>query len=258
MLIKCNLVHADYSEYNLLYFKSKVWAIDVSQSVEKDHPYSFEFLKRDIFNTNSYFMKKGVMVFKIQNLFDFITDAEITEEKEEEAIEKMKEDVLENGVDTEKEMTDFLLYKIPTSLGIFSTVEEVQFKLEEIKNNLDTLIFGRFIGRDERKFLEEEDDEDEEEVENEVLDEKKILENVGENGEIVNQGIEGGEGEKKDDWSEEKPDKKSKGFDPFEGMSKQERKKLVKEQNKEKRKNKIPKKKKKQLMKKAKQRKVKT
>lgn len=223
MLIKCNLVHADYSEYNLLYLKGRVWVIDVSQSVEKDHPYSFEFLKRDIFNTNNYFMKKGVLTFKIQSLFDFITDVEIKEEKEEEFIQKMKDEVMKSGVDTEKEMKDFLLYRIPTSLGIFSTFEEIQSKLEDLKTNLDTMIFGRFIGRDERKFLEEDDDEEGEE-------EERV-------------------------WLEEKPIKKSSRWDPFEGMTKQERKKLVKQQNKEKRKNKLPKKKKKQMMKKAKKRK---
>lgn len=153
MFIKCNLVHADYSEYNLLYFKKTVWVIDVSQSVEKDHPYSFEFLKRDIFNTNNYFKKKGVNVFKIESLFDFITDFELKDEDEQGFIQRMKDEVMDGDMDTEKEMNDFLLYQIPTSLGIFSTVEEVQFKLQELQTNLDTMIFGRFIGRDRKSVV---------------------------------------------------------------------------------------------------------
>ena len=34
----CNLVHGDLSEYNMLMWKGKVHIIDVSQSVDHDHP----------------------------------------------------------------------------------------------------------------------------------------------------------------------------------------------------------------------------
>ena len=39
------LVHGDLSEYNILYYESEVFFIDVSQSVEHDHPASFDFLR---------------------------------------------------------------------------------------------------------------------------------------------------------------------------------------------------------------------
>ena len=39
------LVHGDLSEYNILYHQSEVYFIDVSQSVEHDHPASFDFLR---------------------------------------------------------------------------------------------------------------------------------------------------------------------------------------------------------------------
>lgn len=38
MFQECRLVHADLSEYNMLYFNENVYIIDVSQSVEHDHP----------------------------------------------------------------------------------------------------------------------------------------------------------------------------------------------------------------------------
>ena len=56
----CRLVHADFSEYNLLYFKEEVYVIDVSQSVEHDHPMALEFLRRDCSNINEFFKKKGL------------------------------------------------------------------------------------------------------------------------------------------------------------------------------------------------------
>lgn len=54
---KCNLIHADLSEYNILY-DSKIdyyYFIDVSQSVLSDHPQSDLFLLRDIRNINRFF-----------------------------------------------------------------------------------------------------------------------------------------------------------------------------------------------------------
>ncbi|XP_023244343.1 serine/threonine-protein kinase RIO3-like [Centruroides sculpturatus] len=53
----CNLVHADLSEYNLLWHKDQVWVIDVSQSVEPNHPQALEFLMRDCINVIEFFKK---------------------------------------------------------------------------------------------------------------------------------------------------------------------------------------------------------
>ncbi|VVT46058.1 uncharacterized protein SAPINGB_P001025 [Magnusiomyces paraingens] len=72
---QCKLVHADLSEYNILYHKKKLWIIDVSQSVEHDHPHSLEFLRMDIKNVTDYFRKKGhcPVLFSERRLFQFIT-----------------------------------------------------------------------------------------------------------------------------------------------------------------------------------------
>jgi serine/threonine-protein kinase RIO1 len=53
----CRLIHADLSEYNILYFQGKLFIIDVSQSVEHDHPHSMEFLKKDVENMTRYFQQ---------------------------------------------------------------------------------------------------------------------------------------------------------------------------------------------------------
>ncbi|XP_056290745.1 serine/threonine-protein kinase RIO3 isoform X2 [Pseudoliparis swirei] len=50
---ECNLVHADLSEYNMLWHEGKVWLIDVSQSVEPTHPHALEFLFRDCRNVST-------------------------------------------------------------------------------------------------------------------------------------------------------------------------------------------------------------
>jgi RIO kinase 1 len=73
MYHKCRLVHADFSEYNLLYHKKTVYVIDVSQSVEHDHPHALEFLRKDCTNTIEFFRKTiPVQIMTIRELFDFV------------------------------------------------------------------------------------------------------------------------------------------------------------------------------------------
>ncbi|WAC05038.1 MAG: serine protein kinase RIO [Methanoregula sp.] len=51
---KAELVHADLSEFNILY-GDKPYIIDMGQSVTRDHPRAFQFLMRDIKNINRFF-----------------------------------------------------------------------------------------------------------------------------------------------------------------------------------------------------------
>nr|WP_250317223.1 serine protein kinase RIO [Methanoculleus bourgensis] len=50
------LVHADLSEYNILYHE-KPYLIDMGQAVTLDHPQALTFLIRDIKNLNRYFSR---------------------------------------------------------------------------------------------------------------------------------------------------------------------------------------------------------
>merc|ERR1719159_728456 len=68
----CKLVHGDLSEYNILHYRDALYVIDVSQSVEHDHPQALEFLKRDLVNVNDFFGRMSVPVVPIRKLFDFI------------------------------------------------------------------------------------------------------------------------------------------------------------------------------------------
>ncbi|TLS31495.1 hypothetical protein PpBr36_02511 [Pyricularia pennisetigena] len=72
----CRLVHADLSEYNILYNDGKLYIIDVSQSVEHDHPRSLEFLRMDIKNMGDFFRRKGVDTLPDRTIFNFITASE--------------------------------------------------------------------------------------------------------------------------------------------------------------------------------------
>ncbi|KAI2639818.1 Serine/threonine-protein kinase Rio1 [Hypomontagnella submonticulosa] len=87
----CKLVHADLSEYNILYNDKRLYIIDVSQSVEHDHPRSLEFLRMDIKNTGDYFRREGVDTLPDRTIFEFITDPEgaVEEPGLSEAIEQL-------------------------------------------------------------------------------------------------------------------------------------------------------------------------
>uniref|UniRef100_A0A673APM3 Serine/threonine-protein kinase RIO1 n=1 Tax=Sphaeramia orbicularis TaxID=375764 RepID=A0A673APM3_9TELE len=78
MFQEARLVHADLSEFNMLYHDGDAYIIDVSQSVEHDHPHALEFLRKDCSNVNEFFVKRGVAVMTIRELFDFITDPSVT------------------------------------------------------------------------------------------------------------------------------------------------------------------------------------
>ncbi len=59
---KAGLVHADLSEYNLLFWEEKVFVIDVGQSVPLDHPRAAEWFQRDVGNIARYFHRLRVDV----------------------------------------------------------------------------------------------------------------------------------------------------------------------------------------------------
>lgn len=90
---KCKLVHADLSEFNLLYHDGKIVVIDVSQSVEHDHPHALEFLRKDCTNITDFFAKKDVATMTLRELFTFITDPNITEQNMEEYLERIAEKI---------------------------------------------------------------------------------------------------------------------------------------------------------------------
>ncbi len=59
---KAALVHADLSEYNLLFWEGRVVVIDVGQSVPADHPRAAEWFARDIANIARFFHRLRVDV----------------------------------------------------------------------------------------------------------------------------------------------------------------------------------------------------
>jgi RIO kinase 1 len=70
---EAELVHADLSEYNILYYRKKPVVIDVGQSVLTEHVNAKDFLLRDIDNINRYFRSLEVEVMDRDEVFKAVT-----------------------------------------------------------------------------------------------------------------------------------------------------------------------------------------
>ncbi|KAF3911663.1 hypothetical protein AA313_de0202624 [Arthrobotrys entomopaga] len=168
----CHLVHADLSEYNILYHNEKLYIIDVSQSVEHDHPRSLEFLRMDIKNISDYFGKQGVRCLSERALYEFITEVDGSNEEEQmnERIETLLREDMDSGVSDDQRATDNVVFRqqfIPQTL---QQVYDVERDAEAVgKGGKDKLVYKHLLvdgketkaddgGEDE---VEDEEDEDE-------------------------------------------------------------------------------------------------
>ena len=145
MYQKCKLVHGDLSEFNLLYHAGKAYIIDVSQSVEHDHPHALEFLRKDIHNVNEFFRKKKVNVLTVKELFDFVVDLNI--EDEETALENLSEKASQRTEDerTAQELVENEVFK---QIFIPRKLIEVDFPERDIdsKNNAEDPVYKSVTG----------------------------------------------------------------------------------------------------------------
>lgn len=87
MYSDARLVHADFSEFNILWHEGSCVVIDVAQAVEPLHPAALEFLMRDCDNITTFFAKHSVpgimtkeeLFFEITKLDPLTTNATMLE-----------------------------------------------------------------------------------------------------------------------------------------------------------------------------------
>ncbi|CAG8937884.1 unnamed protein product [Penicillium salamii] len=155
----CHLVHADLSEYNILYHKERLYIIDVSQSVEHDHPRSLEFLRMDIKNVSDFFRRKNVMTLSERTVFNFVispqgpTEIAAGNDEMTNAIEKLLV-AREEGTDEQQEAEDadtavFRQQYIPQTLEQVYDVERDTERIRDGKG--DDLIYGDLLAGGKKK-----------------------------------------------------------------------------------------------------------
>lgn len=222
---ECRLVHADLSEYNLLYHEGKIVIIDVSQSVEHDHPNALEFLRKDCTNITDFFSKRDVKTMSVRQLFDFVTDPTINEDNMDAYLEKAQSLVEEAGSEA------------------MNQVDEEVFKKTYIPHRLDDVL-------DFEKDIVGVQEENKKILYHTITGMKPDLSGPAEKPALLENGSDDSSSEVSESDSEcedeESDDKESKFVSTArpKGESleeKRERKKAVKDAKKEKRKLKLPK-----------------
>ena len=70
----CDLAHADFSEYNILWYDGEPWVIDVGQAVVSAHPNSSEFLVRDVTRLVQWINRQGYNINLADSLLRVLED----------------------------------------------------------------------------------------------------------------------------------------------------------------------------------------
>ena len=175
-------MHADLSEYNILYHQQQLWIIDVSQSVEHDHPAAFEFLRKDLKNVGDFFGSYGVRCLDLRRAFDFVTSNNTEADSGKDMLKRWfeapdsvevaddsKPSALEEEAHAHKATEDSVFLKsfIPRNLGeVLNPEQEVERPAQGAEGNLRLGVVGADRdhaasenGVDEEKVSEEEGEE---------------------------------------------------------------------------------------------------
>ncbi|KAJ3758621.1 RIO1-domain-containing protein [Lentinula raphanica] len=279
MFHECKLVHADLSEYNILYHQGHLWIIDVSQSVEHDHPSAFDFLRKDLSNVEEFFGRLGVKCLGLRRVFEFVikTDLPLSSEtpSDEALLRRWIEDTSSTDATTSEEQE------------LSAAHEDSIFKQSYIPRNLNELydperdvaavnrgdgaklIYADTIGlinsephNDKGEKVEKPQvpgprsstmspfDIGQEDLPNGPLGVSEILENAS----VLGSDIEDSDQDDEDNGADPAgvfAERKPRGHRHEDREAKKERKKAVKAEAKEKRQNKMPKSEKKKLLKKS-------
>lgn len=232
----CRLVHADLSEYNVLYHNDKLWLIDVSQSVEHDHPRSLEFLRMDIKNVSDFFRRKDVDVLSEKTTFGFVTASQDIPGPKEMATalqtlfdnrpEETDEDSASAQVDTEVFRNQYIPQTLEQVYDIERDVGEVA------KGGQDNLVYRDLLAEKLAPEVQMADEEEPASVMEDHSQSSSDTEGEGEGDNDV------------DPFAKKAP--RGKRFEDKD--AKKDHKKQVKEEKKEQREKKIPKKVKKQMI----------
>lgn len=149
MFQECKLVHADLSEFNIIYLDDELYIIDVSQSVEHDHVMALEFLRKDCSNINEFFRKKNVAILTIRELFDFITDLNINDSNMNEYLSKLNEIAKNRPLESMKETIDDEVFKSSYIPQRLDDVIDFEKDVKLAKKGKDQALYKTLTGMDD-------------------------------------------------------------------------------------------------------------
>jgi RIO kinase 1 len=142
LYVKCRLVHGDLSEYNLLWHNNQVYVIDVSQSVETDHPSALDFLRKDVANVNDFFRKHKVAqlnVMTTRQLFEYVTQSESIVDGRSES--KSDASQQENEFDNDWSQLERIMNEVDKQADAVSSMSDKERKDSEQRILVDEAVF---------------------------------------------------------------------------------------------------------------------
>lgn len=235
----CRLVHADLSEYNILYHSKVLYIIDVSQSVEHDHPHALDFLRKDLANVNDFFSRKSVHVLGIRSLFDFVTDGNYGCEEEEmdaaiERLQTQEEAIEENASKDQVDDAVFQATYIPRTLQEVAP-NDIERDVNKLNDGAkaEDLVYGKITGLAGMQKGSASSD-----VEEATTSDDESSDADADN---TDEAAESGNDDSADESNADPFVKVSRGKRNEDKEAKKERKKATKEEAREKRKTKLPK-----------------
>uniref|UniRef100_A0A1I7Y6S1 Serine/threonine-protein kinase RIO1 n=1 Tax=Steinernema glaseri TaxID=37863 RepID=A0A1I7Y6S1_9BILA len=214
----CRLVHADLSEYNMIVHEDRLYIIDVSQSVEHDHPHALDFLRSDILNVTKFFRDHGCSVLSLRQLFQFITDPLIRTEQH------MKDLIAQRTTNELADDVVFMQAYIPHKLDHilhFERDDAIEKEGGEVPNPFQKMISK--VNEGHREEIDEENEEEDNESSSDSS-ESELDE----------------DGQKKEEEKQRRRELHTRKRDESPN-TKRERKKAVKDDKREGRKSKVPK-----------------
>ncbi|KAJ3894316.1 RIO1-domain-containing protein [Lentinula edodes] len=264
---QCKLVHADLSEYNILFHEGHLWIIDVSQSVEQDHPSAFDFLRKDLSNVEEFFGRLGVKCLGLRRVFEFVITDHLPRSSEALSDEDILRIWIEEGLNPENAASEDLESSAAHEDSVFKesyiprTLNELfdpERDVAAINRGEGTkLIYAGTIGLVDPSSSTN----DPERLQASRLQSSRSARaNMSPTGGTVDkiENVSTSESDKESDDSDNDTDsagvyaeRKPRGHRHEDREAKKERKKAVKAEAKEKRQNKMPKSEKKRMMKKS-------
>uniref|UniRef100_A0A7S2N1P1 Serine/threonine-protein kinase RIO1 n=1 Tax=Zooxanthella nutricula TaxID=1333877 RepID=A0A7S2N1P1_9DINO len=143
MMQECRLVHGDLSEYNMLYHDGQLTIIDVSQSVESDHPQALDFLKRDCVNVNSFFAKMMAWApIPVRRLFDYIVSKAVADDAA--ALDALLAETAEGSLDDQDDDELFVQTWIPSNLNQVSDRASMEKELDRRAKG-EEMLYARLL-----------------------------------------------------------------------------------------------------------------
>merc|ERR1711936_926920 len=148
--------------------QGKVFIIDVSQSVEHDHPHALEFLRKDLCNVTEFFRKFEIAVLGLRELFDWVVDTRHDWEERLDGLEAVASSRTAEEI-SHQQTVDEEVFKqvfIPRRLNEVARPEDDIERLEDSDCVEYRAVTG--ISKDEP---ERSDDDEEDDIENDEDDE---------------------------------------------------------------------------------------